>query len=190
MGTLSKLGQRLEEATVKRQGQVLPSEDQESGFHKAVSVVAAGRGDDASTWVELVWRGAFSVIMDEFPEASPKATREFLDSKHGTHLAEVVLGTMPDHMTLVAALRDLRRAVQTLTWVPGELQKFMVDASTRVGSVKEMKFIVDRIGKIWAEAADQETKKNWKEREAAVHALMGEADSLLTCVRAWFAQKR
>lgn len=190
MGTLGTLGRKLEEATVKRQGQVLPTENGESGFHGATMVVASARGDDARVWSEMVWRGVFQAIMEEFPDASPKATREFLDSKHGTHLAEVALGISPENLNITVALRNLRSAIRTLTWVPRELGAFVADAASRASSVTEMKTLVDRIREIQAEAADQEAKKNWKEREAAMHALMAETDALLTCVRAWFAQKR
>lgn len=191
MGNLRDLGRQLEEATVKRQGQILPSEDQDAGFYKATSVVAQGRkADDARVWTDMMWRAAFKTFMDEYPDAPIKAIREFLDSKHGAHLAEVALGTMADDLTITVAHRDLRAAIRTLTWVPRELGAFIADTAATASSAAEMKTLVDRIQKIQAEAAAQEVKKNWKEREAAMHALMGEADALLTCVRAWFAQKR
>jgi len=191
MGTLQKLGQRLEEATVKRQGQILPSEDQESGFFAAAMVVAAGQEvKSASVWADLVWRSAFSILVQEFQDVSSKAIREFLDSAQGQKFAEVALGTMPTDMTVVQTITELRETARRAGWVEKELRKFPGPVPAQAGTNLSLDKAKGRLDQAWTAFIESEAKKNWKEREAAMHAFMDAADALLTSARAWFAQKR
>lgn len=205
MGKLGRLGtQMMTEATAitqnakaVRQGQILPSEKRDSGYF--------GRIEFRFENADEIWAETFRVIMSEMPDVSSMAIRDYLDSKSGMHFGDLVAGelkkTLPTPDSALYGrvfnpkMADVKRVVALVfganPWMQKHLAEYAKDqeASTS-GTMSSIGRWVDSVVNAFELAQDQEKKKNWKERDAALHDLQKAADQLLTTSRAWMAQRR
>jgi hypothetical protein len=191
MGDLSRVRRRLEEATAKRQGQVLPTENESWGFYGTIDSIRRERDPDGKGMsVDDAWRVAFGAVMKLFPGIPSKSIREFLDSKDGRHFADLLTFHLDQHpldaRKLEKAVRGAfgsaqgnyyKKALATLAGVPEPEAAH----GTTAALVGQMKAVNDA----WETVRVQEVKKNWKESEAAMRALEKAAEALVTGVRAW-----
>jgi hypothetical protein len=205
MGKLGRLGtQMMTEATAitqnakaVRQGQILPSEKRDSGYF--------GRIEFRFEGVDAIWAETFRMIMSEMPEVASTAIRNYLDSKSGSHFGDLVATELkktlptPDS-TLYGKVTepsraDVKRIVASVfsntAWVRKHIGEYAKDQeSSTSGTMSSIGRWVDSVVNAFELAQDQEKKKNWKERDAALHDLQKAADQLLTTSRAWMAQRR
>jgi hypothetical protein len=194
MRSLRTLGQRLEEATVKRQGQILPTENEVWGFYGTVSSFLDGAGErshgdaEQPKGMDIIWQGAFKAFLEVYPSLGSKAVREFLDSVNGRHFADSLVHELRRgdgaraNRVVKAALRGAEGK-----WVTKELNiQTGAQATVPPGGTAEMAQNVKAIVDTFAAVRDQEAKKNWKQQAQAMHQLETQADALITAVRAWF----
>ena len=194
MGDLRKLGRRLEEATVKRQGQVLPTENEAWGFYGTVSTYLDGQGErgkgdaEQPKGMDLIWRGAFQAFLEVYPSIDSKAVREFLDSKSGRYFADSIVHELRRNdgaranKVVKAALRGAEG--KSVTKALGIATGGAV--AVPPGGTAELALKVKAISDLFGTVKDQEAKKNWKQQADAMHALEAAADALVTATRAWF----
>lgn len=207
MGKLGQLGKQMmteakaitQNAKTVRQGQILPSDNTAWGFYGTIShALQDAKGTEA------VWNTIFAMLMSEYPDASSQAIREFLDSKYGRHFADSVVDELigdlgkrynPDSDVPIPTPAPARmKAIlkkafdSSKKWVAKELTGDVAGMPT--GTAQNVATTLQRVEAAWAEAQAQEKKKNWKERDAAMHTLQAEADRLATAARAWLAQRR
>lgn len=197
MGSIGVLGRKLDEA-VNRQAQVLPTENTAWGFYGEMSRY----NYDPKTihGMNSVWHAAFTALIQAYQNIPSKAIRQFLDSRGGRHFAGAVLdelgGASADASPI--DIRMLSKAVEAVigsardgAWIAREIEKISgLSIGSPSGTPMSIGERVKDASKAWDEVKLQESKRNWKEREAAMHRLMDAADALLTETRAWFAQKR
>ncbi|MFA4971292.1 MAG: hypothetical protein WC683_01680 [bacterium] len=193
MGTLRQLGQQICEAVGKRQGQVLPTENTSWGFFGTMS----SRLSDApsgSVPPDEAWNGAFRVFVQKYQGIPSKAIREFLDGKGGRHFADAVIDELPsdkpiDKFKIDRAVRRVLDSARDGKWIAKDLASLAGVPAPEAshGSQAALASIVNGLGDAWKEVALQEAKKNWKQHEAAMHALEDKAQALLDGVRAWFS---
>ena len=197
MTTMRRLSGLLTEATMKRQGQVLPSEKWDQGYMGQVQF----RFDNA----DVIWTQTFRLIMSEMPDVSSAAIRNYLDSKSGAHFGELVAEELrktfptPDsslyNKVTQPSLADVKRVVASLfgklAWVRQHIEAYAKDQEAATsGTMSDIGRWVIAVVDAFELAQDQEKKKNWKQRDAALHSLQKAADQLLTTSRAWMAQRR
>jgi len=184
MGTLGNLGKRLEEATVKRQGQVLPTENESWGFYGTLS-----QSMPDTVQMNDIWVAAFKAFLEVYPGIDSKVVREFLDSKGGRHFADSIMDSAvakgdPSKVgkAVKAALRGGEGA-----WVAKELARMAgTPMGVAPGGTAELAQNVKAVVEVFASVQAEERKKNWKQRYSAMRMLERVSDGLLTGVRAWF----
>jgi hypothetical protein len=197
MGKLGRLGAQMmmTEAAVKRQGQILPTENTTWGFYGTMDHALGGNAN-------VVWNAMFAALMKAYPGVSSASIREFLDGKYGRHLGDALLDNFieamgkaynPDSEDPIALpepaklTRILKATLDKQKWVAKE---FSGKTDAAGGSIDDVERAVGRVGTAWNEVKSSDLKKNWKERDAAMHDVQKAADQLLTAARAWMAQRR
>jgi hypothetical protein len=208
MGKLGRLGAQMmteakaiiPNAKTVRQGQILPTENTTWGYFGTIGHAVKSETDATSIWNET-----FKAIMSAFPNVSSQAIREFLDSTYGRHYGDAILDELIDKMGKAfdpdseapisvpapAALKGILKAsLAKLKWVEQELLRNAPGGGAPNGTVQDVAGALKKVEAAWAEAQTQEKRKNWKERDAAMHVLQSEADRLATAARAWLAQRR
>jgi hypothetical protein len=194
MGTLQKLGRKLEEATVKRQGQVLPTENEAWGFYGTMSRYRYDLGDLHD--MQGTWRMAFAALMNAFPGAPSKAIRKFLDSKPGRHFGDAVTDAFGgasaedspiDSKVLGKAIKEVLGSARDGAWIRKAIAEFAgIPIDAQAGSTGALVDIMKALNAAWDDVRSQEAKKNWKQQGQAMHQLEKHADALVTATRAWF----
>jgi len=197
MTTMRTLIGRLEEATMKRQGQILPTEQRDYGYFGRIKF----RFENA----DEIWAETFRMIMSEMPDVSSAAIRNYMDSKSGANFGDLVAVELKDTLpTPDSALygrvfnprmADVKRIVASLfgklAWVRQHIEAYAKDQEAATsGTMSDIGRWVIAVVDDFELAQDQEKKKNWKQRDAALHSLQKAADQLLTTSRAWMAQRR
>lgn len=186
------VGEGLDEA-VKRQGQVLPTENEAWGFY---GVMASHRNnydpEEKGMMTSDVWRVVFGLIMNLYPGIPSSAIREFLDAKDGRHLADSVtdnLGNKPvEKARLEKAVRAVFASANDGNYFRMQLARLgKVPAPEAAnGSTASLVGIMKAANAAWEAVRTEEAKRNWKQQGQAMHALERAADALVDGVRAWF----
>ena len=197
MTTMRRLSGLLTEATMKRQGQILPTEQRDYGYFGRIKF----RFENA----DEIWAETFRMIMSEMPDVSSAAIRNYMDSKSGANFGDLVAVELKDTLpTPDSALygrvfnprmADVKRIVASLfgklAWVRQHIEAYAKDQEAATsGTMSDIGRWVIAVVDDFELAQDQEKKKNWKQRDAALHSLQKAADQLLTTSRAWMAQRR
>lgn len=206
MGNLGRLGIRLmnesygifSNAKVVRQGQILPTENTFNGYYGALDHVL---GDmKAAT---RVWNETFSILISAYPDVDSQSIRDFLDGDGGRRLGDVVIDGFIDNMgaaydsldehpviapEAARMKRMLSAEIARQKWISKELEQSPMSSTN--GSLKSVESVLDRANYVWDVVRSEEQKKNWKERDKAMHDLQKTADVLSTVSRAWMAQRR
>ncbi len=190
MGTLKTLGIRLEEAVTKRQGQVLPTENESWGYYGTMSGRATG-----SMGMTDVWREGFIAMLNAFPGVPSKAIREFLDDKEGRHFADAVLDNMGggekpiESAPLKKSLKMVLGSARDGGWIRKHMAKLAgvqtIDA--QAGTAAALAGLVKGVDDAWDDVKSQEQKKNWKQRDDAMHKLQKVVDVLKDGIMDWFS---
>jgi hypothetical protein len=197
MTTMRRLSGLLTEATIKRQGQILPTEQRDYGYF--------GRIEFRFENADAIWAETFRLIMSEMPDVSSAAIRNYLDSKSGMNFGDLVAAELKDTLPTpdTAAygrvfnpkMADVKRVVASVfgknAWVRKHVEAYAKDQEAATsGTMSDIGRWVIAVVDDFELAQDQEKKKNWKQRDAALHSLQKAADQLLTTSRAWMAQRR
>lgn len=178
------VGEGLSEA-VKRQGQVLPTENESWGFYGTLS---QSMPDTAQ--MNDIWVAAFKAFLEAFPGIDSKVVREFLDSKGGRHFADAIMDdavAKGDPAKVGKAVKAALRGGEG-AWVAKELARMAgTPMGVAPGGTAEMAQRVKAVTVAFAAVQAEELKKNWKQQADAMHALEKAADALVTATRAWFS---
>jgi hypothetical protein len=185
-------------AKVVRQGQILPTENTFNGYYGALDHVL---GDmKAAT---RVWNETFSILISAYPDVDSQSIRDFLDGDGGRRLGDVVIDGFIDNMgaaydsldehpviapEAARMKRMLSAEIARQKWISKELEQSPMSSTN--GSLKSVESVLDRANYVWDVVRSEEQKKNWKERDKAMHDLQKTADVLSTVSRAWMAQRR
>lgn len=205
MGKLGRLSTQLTEgvpaipkAKTVRQGQILPSENLRGGF--------MGEIGKAFKHPETVWNAFFRLVLANVDDVYSEGVRKFLDSPAAVRTANALINaTNPNYPERyydqgelpLDIPNDLERKIKTMLfgdpWGRDYIQQFMwkLGAGPAEGnSLKEIETALSKLVGAVESAKEEERKKNWKERDAAMHDVQKAADQLLTTSRAWMAQRR
>jgi hypothetical protein len=206
MGNLGRLGIRLmnesygifSNAKVVRQGQILPTENTFNGYYGALDHVLGDMKAATSVWNET-----FSILISAYPDVDSQSIRDFLDGDGGRRLGDVVIDGFIDNMgaaydsldehpviapEAARMKRMLSAEIARQKWISKELERSPMSSTN--GSLKSVESVLDRANYVWDVVRSEEKKKNWKERDQAMHDLQKTADVLSTVSRAWMAQRR
>ncbi len=205
MGKLGRLGAQLTEgvpaipkAKAVRQGQILPPENLQGGF--------MGEIRKAFKHPESVWNAFFRLVLAHDDEVYSEGVRKFLDSPAAVRTANALINaTNPnyperyydkDELPLDIP-NDLERKIKNVLfgdpWGLDHIRQFvwkLGTGPTEGKSLKEIEAALSNLNSAMESAKEEERKKNWKERDAAMHDVQRLADSLATAARAWMAQRR
>jgi hypothetical protein len=190
MSKLTDLSVQLTEAAFKRQGQILPSEKRDHGYFERI----AFRFENA----DEIWAETFRMIMSEMPDVSSVAIRDYLDSKSGSHFGDLVAQELKKTMSASAMqpkMANVKRVVALVfgynPWMRKHIGEYSKDQEVSPsGTMVDIGKMVGVLSDAFVSAMAHEKRRNWKERDAAMHDVQKAADRLLTASRAWMAQRR
>jgi len=184
MATLKQMGHRLEEA-VRRQGQVLPTENESWGFYGTLS-----QSMPDTIAMNDLWIAAFKAFLEVFPGIDSKVVREFLDSKGGRMLADSVIDDLQGKGDAAKVGKGVKAALRGRegSWVAKDLARLAgTPMGVAPGGTAELAQNVKAVTVAFASVQAEEAKKNWKQQADAMHTMEKAADALVTATRAWFS---